>query len=189
MLFYLALTTGMRKGELLGLKWSDLDHANAVLLVQRQLQPVPHQGYVLVPPKTKAGHRQIKLGPATIKKLEAHRAQQEMARAAAGDRWQENGLLFTSSIGTFLDQTKVSRELEKVLKKAGLPHIRFHDLRHTSISFLLGMGTPVNTVQRRAGHSKASVTTDVYGHALAGSQDVAAEKIEEIITPIAVELQ
>ena len=88
-----------------------------------------------------------------------------------------------------LDQAKVSKELKRILKKAGLPNIRFHDLRHISISFQLEMGTSLNTVQRRAGHSKASVTSDIYGHTLEHSQDVAAEKIEEIVTPIAVKLQ
>ena len=187
-LFYLALTTGMRKGELLGLKWSDLDFSKGILLVQRQLQQISGRSS-LVPPKTKAGHRQIKLGPETLKRLTALRAQQEQMKVAAGDQWHENGMVFTSTVGTFLDQSKVSREFKKVLKNAGLPLIRFHDLRHTSISFLLEMGMPVNTVQQRSGHSKASVTTDIYGHPMEHSQEEAAEKIEEMVTPIAVDLQ
>ncbi len=188
-LFYLALTTGMRKGELLGLKWSDLDREKGILLVQRQLQQVGWSGAFLVPPKTKAGHRQIKLGEVALAKLDAHRQQQVLQRAAAGDRWQENGMTFTSGIGTYLDQSKVSREFKRLLKQAGLPDIRFHDLRHTSISILLESGTPVNTVQRRAGHSKPSVTTDIYGHVMARSQDEAAQKIEEIVTPFIIDLQ
>jgi len=188
-LFYLALTTGMRKGELLGLKWSDLDEAECTLFVQRQLQRIPHQGYVLVAPKTKAGRRKIKLGPETLKKLKAFQEQQERLRVAAGDKWQENGMMFTSSIGTFLDQTKVSREFKKVLKRAGLPDIRFHDLRHTSLSSLMENDTPVNTVQRRAGHAKASTTVNIYGHASTRSQNEAAEKIEELVVPIKIELQ
>jgi integrase len=188
-LFYLALATGMRKGELLGLKWSDLDWSKGILLVQRQLQQIAGQGFSLVTTKTKAGRRQIKVGQETLKRLETHRAQQEAVKTLTGERWQENDLIFASTIGTFLDQSKVSRELKKVLKKAGLPPIRFHDLRHTSISFLLEMGMPVNTVQQRSGHSKASVTTDIYGHPMARSQDEAAQRIEEVITPIAVDLQ
>ncbi len=188
-LFYLALTTGMRKGELLGLKWSDLDEEKGVLLVQRQLQQIPRKGFILVPTKTKAGRRQIKIGQGAISQLKAHRERQEKLKADADEQWRENDLIFTTGIGTFLDQSKVSKEFKRLLKKAGLPSIRFHDLRHTSISFLLGMGTPVNAVQRRAGHSKASVTTDVYGHSLDGSQEEAAVKIEELVTPIAVKLQ
>ena len=188
-LFYLALTSGMRKGELLGLKWSDVDWNKCMLNVQRQLQIVPDHGYALVAPKSKAGYRQIKLGQGTMKQLEAHQQRQELEKEAAGERWQEHELIFTTSIGTYLDQTKVSREMKRVLKEAGLPAIRFHDLRHTSISFQLEMGISLNTVQRRAGHSKASVTSDIYGHTLDHSQDVTAEKIEEMVTPIAVEMQ
>jgi len=188
-LFYLALTTGMRKGELLGLQWSDIDWDRRVLNVHQQLQIIPGKGYALVAPKTKAGHRHIKLGAGTIKQLESHQKHQELEKAAAGHRWQEHEMLFTTGIGTYMDQTKVSRELKRLLKKAGLPDIRFHDLRHTSISFQLEMGTSLNTVQQRAGHSKASVTSDIYGHTLEHSQDVAAEKIEELVTPIAVHLQ
>ena len=121
--------------------------------------------------------------------LEAHRQKQEAQKIQAGDGWKDNGMIFTTGIGTYIDQTKVSREFKHILRKNDLPDIRFHDLRHTSISFQLEMGTSLNTVQRRAGHSKASVTSDIYGHTLEHSQDVAAEKIEEMVTPIAVKLQ
>ena len=188
-LFHLALTSGMRKGELLGLKWTDVNWDRCILNVHRQLQTVPGQGYCLVAPKTKAGHRQIKLGQGTMVQLEAHRKEQELVKKAARDKWQENEMIFTTWIGTYLDQSKVSKELKRILKKAGLPNIRFHDLRHTSISFQLEMGTSLNTVQQRAGHSKASVTSDIYGHTLEHSQDVAAERIEEMVTPIAVKMQ
>jgi integrase len=96
--------------------------------------------------------------------LELHRQKQEIQKALAGERWQEHGLIFTTSIGTYIDQPKVSREFKSILRSAGLPDIRFHDLRHSSLSFLLDRGTPVNTVQKRAVHSKASATTDIYGH-------------------------
>jgi integrase len=139
---------------------------------------------VLAPPKTKAGLRAIKVGRGTLAQLGAHRERQEQLKLAAGDRWQENDLVFTSSIGTFLDQSKVSKEFKRVLSKAGLPNIRFHDLRHTSISLLLDMNIPVNAVQMRAGHSKPSMTMDIYGHTLARIQEEAANKIEELVIPI-----
>ncbi|MBL8080436.1 MAG: site-specific integrase [Anaerolineales bacterium] len=182
-LFYLALATGMRKGELLGLKWTDLDADKATLHVQRQLQQLPGQRFSLVPTKTKAGRRQIKLGQETLRRLLVHKVQQESAKTDAGGQWYENDLIFSSNDDTFIDRTKVFRELRKVLKSADLPLIRFHDLRHTSISILLEMGMPVNTVQQRSGHSKASVTTDIYGHPMARSQDEAAQRIDEAINP------
>jgi integrase len=116
--------------------------------------------------------------------LEAHRQRQEAQKTLVGDSWKENGMIFTTGVGTYIDQTKVSREFKHILIENGLPEIRFHDLRHTSISILLDIGTPVNTVQHRAGHSKASVTTDIYGHVMAHSQDAAAENIEEIVKPL-----
>lgn len=188
-IYYLALVTGMREGELLGLKWSDLDWNKGVLFVQRQLQQIDGQGYVFMPPKTKAGRRQIKVGSATLKQLEAHQTRQALDRERAGERWQENDLIFPTTLGTPLDYKRVTSEFKRLLKRAGLPNLRFHDLRHTSLNALMEMGTPVNTVQRRGGHAKPSTTVDIYGHATARSQEEAAEKIEALITPIPVELQ
>ena len=188
-IYYLALVTGMREGELLGLKWSDLDWNKGVLFVQRQLQQIDGQGYVFMPPKTKAGRRQIKVGSATLKQLEAHQARQAPDRERAGERWQENDLMFPTTLGTPLDYKRVTSEFKRLLKRAGLPNLRFHDLRHTSLNALMEMGTPVNTVQRRGGHARPSTTVDIYGHATARSQEEAAEKIEALITPIPVELK
>ena len=187
-LIYLALMTGMREGELLGLKWSDLDWAKGILHVHRQLQFVSGQGNVLMSPKTRAGRRQIKLGQGTLERLASHREQLDLQKAAMGDRWEENGMMFPNTFGRPMADKHMYQEFKKLLKANNLPDIRFHDLRHTSISFLLDMGTPVNTVQRRAGHSKASITTDTYGHSLSHSEDEAAEKIEEMLTPVAVKL-
>jgi integrase len=129
------------------------------------------------------------VGKVALALLKAHHERQETQKALAGNRWQEHGMIFTTSIGTYIDQTKVSRAFKRILREAGLPDIRFHDLRHTSISILLDNGTPVNTVQSRAGHSKASVTTDIYGHAMARSQEAAARMIEEIVKPLTNELR
>jgi integrase len=182
-LFYLAITTSMRKGEILGLMWSDVDWEKSTLRVERQLQPVSYGGSDLVPTKTKSGRRNIIVADEGLALLKAHREKQGLQKAVAGERWKEHGMIFTNSIGTYIDQTKVSRAFKQILQGAGLPDIRFHDLRHTSLSFLLENGIPVNTVQSRAGHSKASVTTDIYGHTMARSQQEAARMIEKIVAP------
>ena len=189
MLFYLALVTGMREGELLGLKWSDLDWAKGVLNVQRQMRRIPGKGYLLVPPKTKAGRRQVKLGQATLDRLAAHRGRLEMQKQVVGRRWVETDLIFPNILGKPMSSKNMLQEFKRILRENDLPNIRFHDLRHTSITFLLDSGTPVNTVQQRAGHSKASITTDTYGHSLGHSEAEAAARIEEMITPVAVKLQ
>ncbi len=188
-LFYLALITGMRQGELLGLKWSDIDWDRGILSVQRQLQRIEHKGLAFLPPKTKAGVRQIKLGQGMLERLSEHRKRQDAERKKLGDAWQENDLIFPTTTGTPMEGHRIYEEFKELLQKAGLPDIRFHDLRHTSISLLIDPGIAVTTVQQRAGHSKASVTTDIYGHAMGRAQDQAAEKIEELVTPVAVKMQ
>jgi len=187
-LIYMALMTGMREGELLGLKWPDVDWTKGQLHVQRQLQNLKGGGSVLVPPKTKAGRRMIKLGQGTLDRLAVHRDEQELQKEASSARWEENDLIFPNTIGKPMSIRNMYSDYKRLLNENGLPDINFHALRHTSLSFLLDMGTPVNTVQKRAGHSKASVTTDTYGHSLAHSEDEAAERLEELITPVAVKL-
>jgi integrase len=187
-LIYMALMTGMREGELLGLKWSDVDWTKGLLHVQRQLQVKEIDGSVLVPPKTRAGIRQIKLGQGTLDRLARHREEQQRLKET-NPHWQENDLIFPNTIGKPAAARNMYNDYKRLLRKIGLPDINFHALRHTSLSYLLDMGTPVNTVQKRAGHSKASVTTDTYGHSLGHSEDEAAERIEELLTPIAVKLQ
>jgi integrase len=188
MLFFLALMTGMREGELMGLMWSDVDWSKGIIEVQRQLQRSPGHSKILVPPKTKAGRRQIKIGQETLDRLAAHQGRLELQKSAMGDRWVENNLIFPNILGKPMSSNHMRQEFKRLLKENGIPEIRFHDLRHTSLSFLLGSGTPVNTVQRRAGHSKASITTDTYGHSMGHSEDEAAIRIEEMITPVAVKL-
>jgi len=182
-LYYLALTTGLREGELLDLKWSDLDYKEKTLFVQRQLQPVEHQGYQFLPPKTKAGKRKVSLGPVAFSYLERHQQKQAEIRQGAGDKWREHDLIFPTTLGTPLDCGRVIREFKRILRVANLPNLRFHDLRHTSISLLLEHGIPVTTVQRRVGHSKASITTDTYGHMIVPTQIYAAGTIEALVTP------
>ena len=187
-LIYMALMTGMREGELLGLKWQDVGWTKGQLHVQRQLQQSTANGRNLVSPKTKSGVRQIKLGPGTLERLANHREEQELQKEAMAERWDENDFIFPNTLGRPMSISDMYENYKLLLKKNGLPDITFHALRHTSLSFLLDMGTPVNTVQQRAGHSKASITTDTYGHSIAHSEDEAAVKLEELLTPVAVKL-
>ena len=188
-LIYMALITGMREGELLGLKWSDVDWTRGQLFVQRQLQKKKGDGNGLVPPKTKAGVRHIKLGQGTLDRLVKHREQQGLQKAANGSRWQENDLIFPNTIGKPESSRNMYEDYKHLLSENGLPDINFHALRHTALSHLLDMGTPVNTVQRWAGHSKASVTTDTYGHSLAHAEDEAAERLEELFYPVPIDVK
>jgi integrase len=183
-LFWLAVTTGLREGELVGLKWSDVDWTGRQLGIQRQIQRLSGRGLVFSEPKTAAGRRVITLGVTTIEKLRKHLDLQLVARQAAGDSWMENDMIFPSSTGTPMDPSNLYHNFKKLLIVAGLPNIRFHDLRHTAATLMLQQGTHPKVVQERMGHSDISMTLNTYSHVLPGMQDEVAGKLDELLTPI-----
>ena len=187
-LFHLALISGARQMELLGLKWTDLDWIKHTLKLERQLLRSDGDGVKFSAPKTRYGRRVITLGAKTIEVLRKHYDLQERERLAAGDNWKEYGLIFTTSIGTPIHLRSLLRDFKKLLENAGVPIIHFHGLRHTCASLLLNQGVPVIEVSRRLGHSRASITLDVYGHLIPGMQSEVAEIIDDLVTPVAVHI-
>ncbi len=184
-LFWLAVTTGLRQGELLGLKWSDVDWTNRRLRIQRQVQRLSG-GLEFSEPKTAAGRRVIALGVSTIEKLRMHQLLQSEERKAAIEYWKENDMIFPSSKGTPMDPSNLYHNFKRLLIEAGLPDIRFHDLRHTAATLMLQQGIHPKVVQERLGHSDISMTLNTYSHVLPVMQDEAAEKLDELLTPINV---
>jgi integrase len=142
-LYHLAVVSGARQGELFGLKWPDLKWNSGILYIQRQVQRVPGQGWKFVEPKTKAGRRPIRLGEGTLQVLREHRERQIAQMAIAGERWQDHDLIFPSTVGTPLHPSNLRIDFNRTLEAAGLPKIRFHDLRHTAASLMLNHGVPV----------------------------------------------
>jgi len=187
--FYLALTTSMRQGELLGLKWSDLDWQRGTIRVQRQVQRVKGQGNVFMTPKTSAGRRTIQLGEEILQSLRSHHTQQQIVKAFAGKRWLDLDLIFPSNLGTALCSELLLQEFKALLKKAGVKPIRFHDLRHSYASLALNHGIPPLIVSKVLGHSKPSTTLDIYGHLIPVYQDEVARLMDELVTPIPVKLK
>jgi integrase len=187
-LLHVAVATGMRQMELLGLQWTDIDWLKKTLTVQRQLKRGRALDVQYTKPKTAHGMRLLALGESTIMVLQEHYNRQQLERQFAGDKWQENNLVFPTSRGTPWNPRNLRRDFEKALQAAGLPQIRFHDLRHTAASLMLNHGIPVIVVSRRLGHSRPSITMDVYGHLIPGLQQQAADKIDELITPVEIEL-
>ncbi|MGA7192309.1 MAG: tyrosine-type recombinase/integrase [Anaerolineales bacterium] len=184
-LYWLAVTTGLREGELLGLKWSDLDWINRRLRIQRQLQRL-HGELQFNEPKSAAGRRVIALGISTIEKLRKHQDFQMEERKLAGNAWTESDMIFPSTIGTPLDPSNLYHSFKRLLKEASLPDMRFHDLRHTAASLMLQQGVNPKVVQERLGHSDITLTLNTYSHVLPVMQDEAAEKLDELLTPIDV---
>ena len=180
-LYQLAITSGMRMGELLGLKWVDLEWERRELQVRRQVRRKVGGGHEYVTPKTKAGKRTILLGKSTLEVLRMHLEEQYRVKLVAGDRWQDRGLVFPSKIGTPMDAGTLRKEFKVASRKARLPGIRFHDLRHTAASLMLNYSIPVIIVSRRLGHSKPSITLDVYGHLIPSKQEEAAELMDDIV--------
>lgn len=183
-LLQIEITTGLRFGELLGLQWKDLNWGNRQLQIQRQLNRLKSHGLTFSEPKTKAGRRTIVLGKSTISLLHDHWLLQQKMIIEFGDQWQDNDLIFPSETGTPADQSNVTKRFKLLLIKAGLPDIRFHDLRHTAATLMLLQGINPKIVQERLGHADISMTLNTYSHVLPSMQEDAAEKIDDIVTMI-----
>ena len=188
-LFHLAIKTGMRQGEILGLKWSDLSWERGEIQVKRQVQRVTGEGMVFKRPKTQAGIRTILLGKEMLKMLRKHYEEQQWEEEIAGKRWENLDLVFPTTIGTVQSPSELLKRFKELLERAGLEKMRFHDLRHTAASLMINNGCPVFVVSKRLGHSKPSTTMDIYGHLIPLMQEGIAELMDEITTPISVELK
>lgn len=170
-LYVLCLMAGLRQGEALGLKWSDIDLEGkaGTLTVNRQLQRVRRDGdksgkLEFSEPKN-ASRRTVGLPQRAVDALRCHRKRQSEERLRAGALWEDNGLVFTTTTGTPIDaQNVVNRSFKPLLKRAGLPSIRFHDLRHSCLSLLAQRGEPIRDLQALAGHSTAAFTLQRYTH-------------------------
>lgn len=178
-LFLAALTCGLRQGELLALRWEEVDLEAPKITVRRQLQRSRDgSGMIVVPTKNKKS-RAIRPGSAAVEALGAHRQRQAEEMTAARGLWKDPGLVFATTIGTPLDASNlVARDFKPLLQRAGLPIIRFHDLRHGCGSLLLSEGVPVKVVQEILGHSSMSITMDVYAHVLPDMQERAAAAMD-----------
>jgi integrase len=170
-LFVLAVHTGMRQGELLGLHWENVDLEAGTLRVRRTLAQT-NDGPMLSAPKSAKSRRRIKLAGAAVGALTRHRATQNAERLRLGGFWEDRGLVFPNRNGGFLSPYLLTDgPLKRPLERAGLPPIRFHDLRHTCATILLSRGVHAKLVQELLGHATISITLDTYSHVLPGMDD------------------
>jgi integrase len=183
-LYVLAVHTGMRRGELLGLKWSDVDLENAKVSIRRTLTRTDNGKRVsLGEPKTRKSRRSVRLTPQAVEALRRHLARQMEDMERLGDLYRDEGLVFTSKAGTPINPSNLrQRSLAPLLKKAGLPHIRFHDLRHTCATLLLSKGVHPKFVQELLGHATIAITLDTYSHVLPGMGDQTATAMEDALS-------
>ncbi len=175
-LYVVAIGTGMRQGELFGLRRSDIDFDEGCLSVRRSLEDVRGQ-LKLKEPKTAAARRRIELPSHVRAELHEHRK-----RMLAEGQDVRDGLVFCDGDGGFLRRSNVlRRSYFSILKRAGLPRIRFHDLRHTAASLLLMLGDNPKVVQERLGHARVEVTLNTYSHVLPTMQKEAAKKLDKLL--------
>ena len=179
-LLLVAITTGMRRGELLALHWDDVDLEKGVLYVRRTMSKIVGYGYKESEPKTRTGRRKVVLPGVAMEALKEHRLRQDQARLEAGEKWHERGIVFSNKYGGFFDPDRLLLIFDKVLREAGLPHMRFHDLRHSAATILLMSGVHPKVVQERLGHSTIAMTLDVYSHVLPSIQQEAADKMDDL---------
>jgi len=177
-LFLAAIFTGMRKSELLGLPWANVDLERGEVTVAQTVWIRKGGQIEFHWPKDKEA-RTIPLPPAVVAKLRAHRAQQAWKRRMAGDAWTDYGLVWTRDDGKPLRQEYAYRQLQRSLDAAGLKRIRFHDLRHSAATLLLALGVPLKDVSEWLGHAGIEITADLYGHVLPDAHRQAALKLEE----------
>jgi integrase len=168
----LALTTGLRQGELLGLKWGDIDTAAGVLQVRRQYE---RDGSFSTPKAS--SQRRLDLAPAELRALEIQRESQDRDRERWGAAYVEQDLVFATHQGRPLIHRNVFREFKILLRKADLPSIRFHDMRHTNASLMLGQGVHPKVVQARLAHSQVAITLNLDSHVLPGLGREAVERL------------
>lgn len=181
-LYVLAITTGMRQSELLGLRWRDVDLDNKFVSVNRSLV-FEGKGWNLEEPKTSSSSRRISLGRDAFLTMQNQKRTQLEKRMKLGLVWEDNDLVFPTEIGTpRRGANVVYRSFRPLLRDAGLMEIRFHDLRHTAATLLLGEGVHPKVVSEMLGHSSVQLTLDTYSHITPTMQQAAAKTMDSILT-------
>lgn len=179
--WWLLSTAGLRRGEVLGLRWQDLNLETARLAVVRSLTQRGRE-LAFTEPKTKRGRRSLALDPRTVAVLEAHRRRQLEERLALGlGRPEADGLIFTDPLGEPLRPDSFSQMFDRTVAKLDLPRIRLHDLRHSAASLMLQSGANVKTVSERLGHASTAFTMDVYAASVPALEEETAAKVAALL--------
>jgi integrase len=179
--YRLLIATGMRRGEVLGLRWPDVDLGKARLTVNRSLTVVDER-LVWSSPKTPRSRRSLSLDPETGAVLRAHRARQAKEKLAAGPAWTDDDLVFSNELGEPLHPNRFTRSFRAAVRRAGVRPIRLHDLRHTWATLALEAGVHPKVVSERLGHATTSITLDIYSHVQPELDAQAATTVAQLFT-------
>jgi len=180
-LYRLALSLGLRMGEALGLRWSDVDLVVGELRVRQAIQRVDGK-LSIVGLKTEKSRRTVAMPATLVRSLTQHRDRQAFERAVAGSSWSDSGLVFTNGIGTALEPSNVLQRFKALSRRAGVPEQKFHALRHGAATLMLAQGVPLKVAADILGHSQLATTADLYAHVLPAQHRAAADLMETILT-------
>lgn len=178
--FLIAFSTGLRRGEILALRWQDIDLDKMRLRVNQSALVVKGKGIIYKDPKTEKSNSNVSISPSVIPILQQHKAEQELLQGLSGGTW-DNDLLFTTVEGKAMFPSTVSHWLKDFLTAHNLPIVSVHSFRHMSVTYALDRGFDLKAVSERARHTQVSTTTDIYGHALPQKDVAIAASLDEII--------
>ena len=179
-LLTLAITTGMRRGELLALHWQDIDFSEGCLYVRRTISRIGKFGLVVSEPKTEKSKRKIALPLIVLVVLKQQQENRLALREKAGVEWKENDIVFCNRYGGYIEPANLFTDFKRLLRLAELPNIRFHDLRHSAASFLAKLNVHPKIVQELLGHSNISTTLDIYSHMFPSTHQEAMGKLDDL---------
>ncbi|MHB1420654.1 MAG: site-specific integrase [Bacillota bacterium] len=182
LIILLAVATGLRRGELMGLDWKDVNFERVTIEVRQSSQYLPSHGIFTKEPKNETSKRIIAVPSSVMALLKDFRTSELEKRLKAGDLWQGSDHLFTTWDGKPMHPDTISKWFPQFLKRHGLPPLPFHGLRHTSTTLLIAQGINVKNISARLGHASISTTMDIYGHALKSADKEAAEKLDQLFT-------
>lgn len=177
------LYSGLRRGEMCGLEWGDIDFENHLITVRRSSQYVAGKGIYTKETKTETSDRTIKLPSQSFQVLKEYKVWQIEERLKMGDRWEASDRIFTQCDGKPIHPDSITGWFREFIAKTDLPQITIHSLRHTNITLLIAAGVPLRTVSYRAGHAQTSTTENIYAHAIKTADEMAADTLDDILTP------
>jgi integrase len=173
------IRSGMRRGEALGLRWSDVDYDASTLRIVQSV--VPYKGSGLVQrPKSQSGWRTVRVAPEILDALRQHKIAQNERRLKLGAAWHDNDFIFAAANGNAIHPDNLTRDYDRLVQRAGVPRIRVHDPRHTYVTLALQAGAPVGAISKNVGHAKVSTTSDIYGHVTPAMEQQAADAVDAV---------